>query len=107
MSTSVTEQGRELIAAWTQIDRGVAEWVLKLADFDSSGMWKEDGHATCASWLTDRCEIGFSTAKEKLKVAHELTRRHVVRVAFLEGLPYSKVRWLVRLDGIDHQRDEE
>jgi uncharacterized protein DUF222/HNH endonuclease len=107
MSTSVSEQGRELIAAWVQIDRGVAEWVLKLADFDASGVWREDGFATCASWLVGQCEIARSTAFEKLKVAHELTRRHAVRVAFEEGLPYSKVRLLVRLRGVDHGRDEE
>ncbi|HVV34991.1 MAG TPA: hypothetical protein VHC63_00185 [Acidimicrobiales bacterium] len=106
MSTSVSEQGRELIAAWTEIERGVAEWVLKLADFDASGLWKEDGHATCASWLVDRCQIARSTAFEKLKVAHELTRRNVVRTAFLDGLPYSKVRLLVRLVGVDAERDE-
>jgi hypothetical protein len=106
MSTSVSEQGRELIAAWVQLDRGEAEWVLKLADFDRSGVWKEDGHATCMSWLVDRCEMSRTSAKEKLRVSHELQRRPVVRAAFVEGLAYSKVRVLVRLDRIDHARDE-
>jgi hypothetical protein len=42
MSTSVSLQGRELIAAWFGIDRGKAAFVVALADFDASGVWKED-----------------------------------------------------------------
>ena len=108
MSTSVTESGRELIAAWCEIDRGIAAWVLRLADFDASGAWAQDGFASCASWLSDRCGFARTTAFEKLRVANELTRRHSVRDAFADGtLPYSKVRLLVRLTGIDEQRDDE
>ncbi|MEY2417408.1 MAG: hypothetical protein QOG90_88 [Actinomycetota bacterium] len=106
MSTSVTEQGRELIAAWTQIDRGVAEWVLKLAEFDASGVWAEDGYGSCATWLVAQCQISRSSAFEKLKVSHVLTRRHVVRAAFEAGLQWSKVRVLARPDGVDDERDE-
>ncbi len=106
MSTSVSVSGRELIAAWQEIDRGLAGWILKLADFDASGAWAEDGFASCASWLADRCSIGRSTAHEKLKVAHELARRHEVREAFADArLPYSKVRLLIRLEGLDPERD--
>ncbi|HVT76711.1 MAG TPA: DUF222 domain-containing protein [Acidimicrobiales bacterium] len=105
MSTSVSEQGRELIAAWTEIERGKARWVMKLAEFDASGAWREDGHATCMSWIVDRCEVSRTSAKDKLRIAHELTRRHMLRAAFIDGLAYSKVRALVRLDGLDHERD--
>jgi hypothetical protein len=107
MSTSVSVQGRELLAAWSRNDRGLAAFVLGLAEFDASAVWREDGHASCASWLADKCEMSRSDAFDKLKTAYELTRRHVVRVALEEGLAYSKVRLLVRLDGVDHERDEE
>ena len=69
MSTSVTEQGRELIAAWKRQDRAVAEFVLQLDEFDRSGAWAEDGFACCATWLVHNCDLGRSTAHEKLKVA--------------------------------------
>jgi hypothetical protein len=107
MSTSVSEVGRELIAEWKQIERGVAEWVLKLADFDASGVWREDGFASCVSWLVTKCDLARSTAHEKLKVAHELSRRFIVRDAFAGGMSYTKVRILVRLKGVNHERDEE
>jgi uncharacterized protein DUF222 len=107
MSTSVSLQGRELIAAWFGIDRGKAAFVVALAEFDASGAWKEDGHGWCASWLADKCEMSRSDAFTKLKVSRELTRRHAVRVAFEAGLPYSKVLWLVALEGVDEERDEQ
>jgi hypothetical protein len=100
-------QGRELIAAWSQIDRGVAAFVLRLDEFNASGLWKEDGFASCVSWLVTQCDLARSTAHEKLKVSRELTRRPAVRAAFEDGLPYTKVRVLVRLKSIDHERDEE
>lgn len=107
MSSSVSAEGRELIAAWTLIDRGMSEWVLKLADFDRSGAWAEDGFHSCVSWLAEQCGLGRSAAYEKLRVAHELTRRHVVREAFEAGLSYTKARLLVCLEGVDDERDEK
>jgi hypothetical protein len=106
MSTSVTETGRELIAEWQTIDTCLASWILKVAAFDASEAWREDGFSTCASWLVVQCEMGLSTAKEKLRVAHELTRRPIVRAAFAAGtIPFTKVRELTRLDGLDDERD--
>jgi hypothetical protein len=107
MSTSVSLQGRELIAAWSMNDRGLGRFVLQLADFDTSGEWREDGHATCAAWLSDKCQMSRTDAFRKLKISHELQRRHVVRAALEQGLPYTKVVWLVQLVGIDHVRDEK
>ena len=106
MSTSATAQGQELIDERKFIDTCEAAWLSKLAIFDSSGVWQEDGHATCAAWLVDRCEMGRSTAKDKLHVAHELERRPVIAVAFAAGnVSYAKVRALTRLEGLDDVRD--
>ncbi|HVV36183.1 MAG TPA: hypothetical protein VHC63_06230 [Acidimicrobiales bacterium] len=107
MSTSVSVQGRELIAAWSGIDRCLRTFVRELEAFDASCTWAEDGHASCVSWLADKCEMSRSDAFEKLKVSRELTRRHALRAAFEAGLPYSKVRVLVRLRGVDEARDAE
>ena len=107
VSTSVTESGRELIAAWTALDRGMAEWILKLADFDESEAWRADGYSTCAAWLATQCQMSRSDAFDKLKVSRELRQRAEVREAFSAGMPYSKVRLLVRLQGLDAERDAE
>ncbi|MEY2473675.1 MAG: hypothetical protein QOK28_3004 [Actinomycetota bacterium] len=108
MSTSVTAAGRELIAEWRHVESCVAAWVLKLVELDRSGQWAEDGFATCTSWLVAKCDLGWSTAKEKMRVAHELERRPVIRDAFVAGLvPFTKVRELTRLKGLDDERDEK
>ena len=85
MSTAVSVQGRELIAAWDHIERGTAQWVLELAAFDASGAWAEDGYGSCATWLMGMCGVGRSTAFRKLRVAHGLSRRPVVREAWVDG----------------------
>src|SRR5207244_7395630 len=95
---SVTELGKSLIEGIRQLSAGEAEWLQQLFDFDRSGEWASDGHACCASWLTDHCGMGRSTAKEKLRVAWELTRRPLIAEAFAAGqLSYSKVRALTRI----------
>jgi hypothetical protein len=48
-----------------------------------------------------------STAFEKLRVAHELERRPIVAEAFRQdGLSYSAVRTLTRLDRPDPEVDQ-
>ncbi len=106
MSKSATPQGQELIDERKFIDTCEAAWLAKLVVFDASGTWAEDGHATCVSWLVGECEMSRSTAKEKLRVAHELVRRPVVAAAFASGaISYEKARVLTRLDGVDDVRD--
>ena len=104
--TSATEQGRELIAELRHIDTCLAEWLVKLDDFDTWGAWKEDGHSSCVSWLVDRCGLGHATAKEKLRVAKELGRRKLLAEAMARGeVSYSKMRSITRLDDGDDDTD--
>jgi hypothetical protein len=69
------------------------EWLAALADFDRAELWRGDGHACGASWLVAHCRMARSTAFEKLRVAHELTRRPLLADAFAAGdVSYSQVR---------------
>ncbi len=106
MSTSATAQGRELIEERRRLDACEAPWLAKLAEFDSLNAWAEDGHATCVSWLVDRCGIARMTAHEKLRVAHQLRRRPVLATAFTAGeISYSKIRTITRIDDADEDLD--
>jgi hypothetical protein len=107
VSTSVTAQGQELIDERKFIDTCEAAWLSKLAVFDTSGAWREDGDATCSAWLVSQCDMSRSTAMEKLRVAHELERRPVIADAFGSGeIGYNKARVLTRLvGGLDDARD--
>ena len=106
MSASETTLGTELIADWRRINDCVIEFVLKLAEFDRDQLWALDGFHNCVSWLEIKCEMARSTAFEKVQVAHELDRRPLVRAAMTEGrLAYAKARTLLRLEGLDDERD--
>jgi hypothetical protein len=107
MSVSETEAGRELVVEWAQIDRGSwVGWVLKLAEFDRDALWAVDGFNNCVSWLEIKCGMGRTTAFEKVRVAHELDRRPMVRAAFAHGsLAFTKAQLITRLEGLDHARD--
>lgn len=107
-AVSETVQGRELIDGRAFIDACEAKWLVTLVDFDQAGLYELDGHTSTVGWLVERCGMGRSTAKEKVRVAHDLLRRPVIGAAFLDGtLTYSKARILTRLAGLDDVRDAE
>ena len=98
--------GQELIDGRAFLDACEAKWLVTLAEFDTDGSYELDGHVSCVTWLVDQCGMARSTAKEKVRVAHELRRRPVVGDAFVNGeLTYSKARILTRLVGLDDERD--
>ncbi|MBS1836152.1 MAG: DUF222 domain-containing protein [Actinobacteria bacterium] len=75
-----------------------AELIILLAEFDVSGEWAFDGADSCASWLADRHGIARSTARDWLRVSHELARCPTALAAFREGrLSYSAARAVTRI----------
>ncbi len=98
--------GQELVDASKEMASSEAQWLAKLASFDRSLEWQHDGQLSCATWVAYKCSVGRSTAKEKLRVAHELERRPIVAAAFEAGdITYSKARILTRLFELNDERD--
>src|SRR5438477_11373730 len=92
------ELGRRLIDLSSRLAAMECEWLSTLAEFDSRYGWWNDGEVSCVDWLASRCGLSRITAREKLRVAHELERRPAVRAAFQGGaLSYSKVRAITRI----------
>ena len=84
-----------------------AEWFEWLVEFDNHCDWTLDGHANCVSWLVDHCGMARPTAKDKLRVAHQLARRASIGDAYRNGeLSYSKVRAITRIDDADFDTDQ-
>lgn len=101
------DPGQWLVEHRASLDRAEAEWLERLAEFDQSGIWALDGHFSCATWLVWQTNMARSTAFEKLRVAHELSRRPIVAEAFQRGeLSYSAVRAITRMDRPDAAVDE-
>ncbi len=100
--------GQELIDGRAFLDAREAQWLVTLVEFHDAAACELDGHPTTVTWLVDRCGMGRSTAKEKVRIGRELRDRPVVRDAFLDGrLTYSKARALTRLKGLHDERDAE
>ncbi|HET6875012.1 MAG TPA: DUF222 domain-containing protein [Acidimicrobiales bacterium] len=103
----VMDAGQWLVEHRVGLDRGEAEWLRRLAEFDREGLWALDGHFCCATWLVWRTNMKRSTAFEKLRVAHELHRRPIVGDAFARGaISYSAVRAITRMERPDAAVDE-
>src|SRR5438094_1922612 len=89
------ELGSSLVDGQRQRDRGEAEWLAWLAEFDLRAGWAADGSINCVGWLVHRCGMSRPTAKEKLRVALRLRVRPVLYDGLAGGrLSYSKVRAL-------------
>ncbi|MCU1451113.1 MAG: endonuclease, partial [Acidimicrobiales bacterium] len=100
------ELGRRLIDLSSRLAAMECEWLSALAEFDTRYGWWEDGEVSCVDWLVSRCGLSRVTAREKLRVAHELQRRPLVNVAFAKGsLSYTKVRAMTRVTGANEDTD--
>lgn len=92
------------VGPWLKQRRGLLEtnecrWLEVLHDFDRDGLYACDGHLTAATWLIWTCGMARSTAYEKLRMAHELARRSIVKDAFARGeISYSAARAICSLD---------
>src|SRR2546421_7050403 len=65
LATELLRTGRELAAAQCR-------WLTLLAEFDRRAGWAADGALSCVDWVVWRVGLARSTAKEKLRVAHEI-----------------------------------
>lgn len=94
-----TVQLGEALAGWT-LRSAAAEcrWLGALVEFDHREGWYLDGQLSAGDWLVWRCGMSARTARDKLRVAHELCRRPLVAEAFAAGrLSYCQVRAITRV----------
>ncbi len=104
-SVSRTDPGRsidELDAAIcriaSRINRANDQLLVLVREFDDRLGWAKWGYPNCAEWLSWRCGISLSAAREKVRTAQALRDLPGVALAFREGrLSYTKVRALTRV----------
>ncbi|HEX2273931.1 MAG TPA: hypothetical protein VHG90_08675, partial [Acidimicrobiales bacterium] len=71
---STGELGRALAAWGARAAADECRWLSFLAEFDSREGWRDDGQLSGVDWLVWRCGLSARTARDKLRVAHELRR---------------------------------
>ena len=83
-----------------------SRWLVMLAEFDRREGWRLDGQLSGVDWLVWRCGMSGRTARDKVRVAHELRRRPAIAAAFAAGaLSYSKVRAITRITDATEETD--
>lgn len=89
LEAEISELGAQLAAA-------TCRFLLLVAEFDRLDGWV--GHRSCAHWLSWRCGLSASTAREHVRVAHALRECALIRETFAAArLSYSKVRAITRV----------
>jgi hypothetical protein len=93
--------GREITELASHIHAATCRWLGLVAEFDRRRGWGQAGCKSCAHWISWRCAIAPSAAREHVRVAHRLEELPQIRAAFAAGrLSYSKVRALTRVENV-------
>src|SRR4051795_4279150 len=87
----------EIVALATQLTAATARLLVMIGEFDAAEGWRDWGMRSTAHWLTWKCGIGMTAAREQVRVARKLHDLPVTAEAFAAGrLSYSKVRAVTR-----------
>ena len=89
---------REITELAAHIHAATYRLLCLIRELDQRMGWGAWGLASCAHWLNWRCGIGFTAAREKVRVAHALATLPLISAAFEKGeVSYSKVRAMTRI----------
>lgn len=103
---TVEDLAERIAAMAADIDAAMCRWLELIAEFDRREGWAIEGASSCAAWVSWRCAVGPTAAREHVRVARRLADLPRVRAAFARGeLSYSKVRAITRVE--DVAREEE
>lgn len=101
---TVEELGTRIAAMASDIEAAMCRWLMLVAEFDRREGWAHEGAASCAAWVSWRCAVGPTAAREHVRVARRLMELPAVRGAFSRGeLSYSKVRAITRVEDVAHE----
>ncbi|HET7925888.1 MAG TPA: DUF222 domain-containing protein, partial [Rhodanobacteraceae bacterium] len=79
--------------------------LVLVREFDDRMGWAKWGYQNCAEWLSWRCQISLSAAREKVRTAQALRDLPAISLAFREGrLSYTKARAMTRV-ALEHGED--
>jgi hypothetical protein len=85
--------GQDLVMMRREIERAEARWLHGLARFDAGRGYEDEGAASAAAWLVNRCHMAPGAAKQRVELAHRLEKMPKVAEAFAAGsLNYGQVR---------------
>lgn len=104
MTVTTEALGDQIAALAADIEAAMCRWLELVAEFDRREGWFLEGCTSCAAWVSWRCGVGPTAAREHVRVARRLHELPSVRAAFSRGeLSYSKVRAITRVEDVEHE----
>jgi hypothetical protein len=98
---SIDELDAAICRLASRIHAETYQMLVLVREFDDRMGWAKSGHSNCAEWLSWRCGISHSAAREKVRTAQALRELPGIALAFREGrLSYTKVRALTRVAAV-------
>ncbi|HLS25267.1 MAG TPA: DUF222 domain-containing protein [Beutenbergiaceae bacterium] len=92
----------EISSLASRIAQHTCRFLELLAAFDEAGGWHDRGFVSASQWLSWRCGMTETTAREHMRVARALPHLPLITAEFRTGrLSYSKVRALTRVATAD------
>ena len=90
---SIDQLADSVIEPCRREDSAVLDGLSYIADLDNRNGHSHWGSASCADWLSWKCDMARSTALERVRVAHKLKELPQIEEAFRRhDISYSKVR---------------
>jgi Domain of unknown function (DUF222)/HNH endonuclease len=97
---------QEITELAAHINAATCHWLVLVGEFDRREGWAEWGSRSCVQWLSYRCGLSPSAAREQVRVARQLDALPAIRATFARGeLCYSQVRALTRIATEETERD--
>jgi hypothetical protein len=95
---SIDELDAAICRLASRIHAETYQMLVLVREFDDRLGWAKWSFPSCADWLSWRCGISMSAAREKVRTAQALRDLPEISLAFSEGrLSYTKVRALTRV----------
>ena len=102
---SIDELDAAICRLASRINAVSYQLLVLVREFDDRMGWAKWGYVNCAEWLSWRCQISLSAAREKVRTAQALRDLPAISLAFREGrLSYTKARALTRV-AAEHGED--
>ncbi len=98
MREELISLGEQIAEQAVHLDAAMNQLLGNLRVFDERGGWRPQGFQSCAHWLSWRVGWDLATARDRVRVAHQLAKLPKVQAAMAAGeVSYSKVRAIARV----------
>ncbi len=98
MREELVALGEQIAEQAVHLDAAMNRLLVNLRTFDERGGWHIQGFQSCAHWLSWRVGWDLATARDRVRVAHQLAALPKVQAAMEAGeVSYSKVRAIARV----------